>query len=194
MKEGMAVTTRGIARSTVPRPPSALATVLAPALLAGVLFASPTASASRHHAHHHYDIGIRAYVGTRLAATLYQEAADETLDLTLAREDAATMAEMASQVSDRVKRLTGVFQVYERELLGEAMETMAASAGEARDLAKELEASIAAEGDGPASSELRDFVRDRSRLLYWKFDAILTLHKKAEKALGITVPPAPPAP
>lgn len=162
---------------------------------AGAAFATP------NHAHLHYQMGVRAYAGTRHAAALHLEVSDPGCELTLAREDAVDMERLADELHARAVRLDGVLSEQEAAAIAGDVATMTALALEARRLSAELGVRIdetlemqASSVEAPAGSreELRRWLAMRCRELFAAFGEILKVHKRAERRLGIPVPPDPP--
>lgn len=163
------------------------------AFFALVLALPHLAAATPHQAHLHYMVGVRAYAGTRHAAMLHHEAASDGLDAALARDNAASMLELASEIGVWLDRIDAAQPAAEKVRIAAEMAAMRQSTRSARKLALDLREILEPVSGEPAPA-VRHSVTAHCRSLFTLFKAILDQHKRAEAELGIPVPPDPPPP
>ncbi|MAF26817.1 MAG: hypothetical protein QF819_06800 [Gemmatimonadota bacterium] len=172
----------------------ALSSVFGTVLIA--LLAAAPAFATANHAHHHYHMGVRAFAGTRHAATLHYESWGGGMDLALARDDAADMERLAGEILERLERLEAVWTPQEARRINRDVASMKSMCARAAALSRSVvgfidEATV--DGDLVADETLSMRCAGKARELWDLFSGILAAHKRAERVLGIPVPPDPPS-
>ena len=164
-------------------------------LLVAVWLGCPVmASAQTTHAHHHYQMGIRAYAGSRHAAILHHQAAQNKLLRSLALDNVSEMKTLAEKLVFYAKLISQIQSKAEQKAIGKELSDMRALGKDALQRSEVLWKLLhGATAEFASPTDCRK-IQEKAATVFARFQELLLIHKRAEGTLGIVAAPEPKLP